>query len=479
MKTLALSIIVILMFGTLLVVSDLPTAHATCITLSNGIRTCNTGPPVSPHVTVETNQENYSTGDKIMILGHISNPDGKTPLVIKIFNPRNEMQFNKIFPPSLNQSYSWTVSTVAFWEFLNSGNYTVLTQYGQDHASTHFYLNSTLIQYLYSQSPLWQFKNGSPAQDVHCHAGLKLVIRAENSEPACVQQLTATKLILWGWALGPPPKVLYINKMSITGLQQNYTVGQPINATVTFSGYYLYTEPNVKILDANGTQVWFNCPFCYIRTEEIQSPSFETFTYHVREYSTNALPMINRTGIYTMTAYLDNKIAQANFTVINSGNNTLPASIMPCDTPYPPNNDGFPISGKGIPLLYMPRNSIGKICVNYYDILHSGGVQLKMYNMTSLSSDATEITISASQNTISDGSGNATVVYTIKTGNYSGLYGWNVFCVPLPFAVGYDNVSKITRADLTWNPEGTYFCPAGFYNFNVIGLSGIGFKMIP
>ncbi len=164
---------------------------------------------------------------------------------------------------------------------------------------------------------------------------------------------------------------------------------------------------------------------------------------------------------------------------ISSGNNTLPASFEPCDTPYPPNNDGFPISGKGIPLLYMPRNSIGKICVNYYDILHSGVVQLKMYNMTSLSSDATEITISASQNTISDGSGNATVVYTIKTGNYSGLYGWNVFCVPLPFAVGYDNVSKITRADLTWNPEGTYYCPAGFYNFNVIGLRGIGFKMIP
>lgn len=275
-------------------------------------------PSVPPSITVNTNLENYSTGDKIVISGHISSPNDKTPLVIKIFNPNHEMSFNKLFPPSLNQSYAWTVSTVAFWEFLNSGNYTVLTQYGQDYATTHFYLNSTLTQYLYSQSPLWQYNNGMPAQDVHCHADLKLVIRAENSEPACVSQITATKLVLRGWALPPPPKEPYINKIGITGLQLDYTVGQTINATVVYSGYYWYTEPEVKIFDSNGTQIWFNCPFCYARTEPIQTPSFGTFTYQVIEYGTRTLPMINKTGNYTMVASLESKSTEANFTIITS-----------------------------------------------------------------------------------------------------------------------------------------------------------------
>lgn len=107
-----------------------------------------------------------------------------------------------------------------------------------------------------------------------------------------------------------------IKKMWITGLQQNYTVGQPINGTVNYAGYYWYTEPDVKILDVNGTQAWFNCPYCYTRTETSQSPLFGTFTYYVREYSSNNPPVINKTGTYTMVASLDNKTAQQSFNII-------------------------------------------------------------------------------------------------------------------------------------------------------------------
>lgn len=407
MNTLHLAIIAILVIGTSFFIGEKAYACNFCPMI----------PPPQP-ITVQTNQENYSTGDKIIISGNMANPNYNTPLVIKIFDPRNEEQLQKIFPPSRDQRYSWTVSTVDFWGFLDSGDYTVLSQHGQDHATAHFYLNSTLVRYLYAQSPLWQFKNGMPAQDIHCRADLKLVIRAENSEPACVSQITATKLVLRGWALPPPPKEPYVNKMSIHDLQQDYAVGQPINATVVYSGYYWYAEPNVKILDASGTQVWFNCPFCYARTESIQSPLFGTFTYQVREYSTNTLPIINKTGTYTMVASLDNKSAEANFTVINHQNTTLPVSFAPCDNPYPQSNTG-------IPVLYMPANSTGKLCVKYsnpnepfqagFDILEAQNYSRKG-----------GATVSSMPDMVPHG--NSTVVYALNSGPRAGFFRMLISC---------------------------------------------------
>ena len=49
-------------------------------------------------------------------------------------------------------------------------------------------------------SPLVQFKSGISANDVKCHQGLQLVIKAEDNSPACVTQDTATKLMSRGWA---------------------------------------------------------------------------------------------------------------------------------------------------------------------------------------------------------------------------------------------------------------------------------------
>ena len=325
-------------------------------------------------------------------------------------------------------------------------------------------------------------KQDTPVNYIECKEGLELIVKSDDYTPACVTSSTNQTLVKRGWgeSLDSLKESPLIKKMEIDGLQQNYEIGQPINATVKYIGWSFDSEPDVKIFDANGSQVWFNCPECVMRTElAIPYPGvFGTYNYQVQDPNGNS-PMVNKTGTYTMVATLENKTAEAEFTVTNLQNGTLTASFESCNTSYPLNNDGFPINEKGIPLLYMPKNSIGKICVNYYNILHSAEVQLRIYNMTSLSSLASGITISASQNDISNGTGNATVIYTIKTGNYSGLYGWDAFCVPLPFAVGYDNASKITRVNLTWNPEGTYFCPAGFYDFNVIGLSGIGFTMIP
>ena len=51
------------------------------------------------------------------------------------------------------------------------------------------------------QSPLKQFKSGIAARDVTCKEGLQLVIRAENTSPACVLPQSVQKLIQLGWAM--------------------------------------------------------------------------------------------------------------------------------------------------------------------------------------------------------------------------------------------------------------------------------------
>ena len=282
----------------------------------------------SPPITVHTNLENYSTGDDIIITGHVFNQTKDTPLIIKIYDPIRQFRFDKNVSVSSDGSYTWTLSTVNFWSFNASGNYTVLAQYGQVYATTNFNLNSTLTQYLYAQSPLWQFKNGMSAQDVHCHAGFSLIIRKENFAPACTYPITATKLILSGWALGTPPIQRFISDIDISELQKNYTVGQPIDATVNYAGYWSVSwAPDVKIFDANYTQIWFNCPNCVTNDTILGGgphfPSYGNFTYHVRDHNEH-LPIINETGTYTMVVSLANKTAIAEFTVVKP---TLPKGI--------------------------------------------------------------------------------------------------------------------------------------------------------
>ncbi len=49
--------------------------------------------------------------------------------------------------------------------------------------------------------PLWQFKQGTPVQDVKCYPNFHLVLKAEDGSPACVKPDTVQKLIERGWAL--------------------------------------------------------------------------------------------------------------------------------------------------------------------------------------------------------------------------------------------------------------------------------------
>ena len=428
-------------------------------------------------ITVKTNLENYATTDKMIITTHITNPNNNTSLWIKIFAPNHDLESYRMFPQSSNESYTWIISPI---EFYNSGNYTVTAQYGQGYAVAHFHLNSTLIQYYQSQSPLKQYKIAD-AQDVHCHSGLQLALKAEDYSPACLKPETATKLIQRGWALDTTSPVPFIKKMWITGLQ-NYTVGQTINATVNYVGYYWYTEPEVKILDANGTQIWFNCPYCYARSEKVPFPSLGTFTYIVRDYSSNTPPVINKTGTYTMVASIGNKTAEAKFDIIPASlQQTIPNPISNSTSNAPEFKVGPDLLGP-IPhqlVFFIKSNSTAKIFVEYTSnepntgtIPSYSSVYVGKENFTPLATSVITINADPSSIPLTEGS-HTTVVYnvTAKEG-VKGVYWISLvqFCRVMPLAVDINSLT-ISPFDIPVQ-MGMMSCPAQVLDGKILGISG-------
>ncbi len=152
-----------------------------------------------------------------------------------------------------------------------------------------------------------------------------------------------------------------------------------------------------------------------------------------------------------------------------TGSLKLSESFEPCDIPYPQSNDG-------IAVLYMPVNSTGKICVQYSNSNPPQPTGIRIFEAHHIMEDTNDVTSYATPDVIP--TGNSTIVYTITTKNHVGFYGLTIFCVGMPFAVGYDNNSNFVGADFPWL-GGTYYCPAQLYNYHITGLSGIGVKHIP
>lgn len=155
-----------------------------------------------PKITIKTDYYNYTTTDNIIITTHIFNPDNNTSLEIIVIDPHYVVRDSHVFPPSLNESYSWIFLPHGPL-FVNSGNYTVIAKYGGKESITHFYLTSTqsdIVQkYQYQTSPLEQFRTGIPANNIVCKASFQLVIKAEDGSPACVKPQTAQILEQRGW----------------------------------------------------------------------------------------------------------------------------------------------------------------------------------------------------------------------------------------------------------------------------------------
>ncbi|MDE1767484.1 MAG: hypothetical protein KGI27_14610, partial [Thaumarchaeota archaeon] len=133
----------------------------------------------------------------------------------------------------------------------------------------------------------------------------------------------------------------------------------------------------------------------------------------------------------------------------------------------------------GETVLYMPVNSTGKICVRYHNLNDfTAPISVRIFEANNMDRDTTDITTwnDAKNNTIPIG--NSTIVYWIKTGNHAGFYGLSLFCGGLPFAVGYDNNSRIVSGDFPYL-GGTIYCPMQSYEYHIDSLSGIGIRYIP
>ncbi len=144
-----------------------------------------------------------------------------------------------------------------------------------------------------------------------------------------------------------------------------------------------------------------------------------------------------------------------------------------CKTPYRK-------SDYGIPVLYIPTNSLGKLCIKYYSINNpTTNVGIRIFESSNMSQSATEINYWTYNSTLLQGNKNTTIEYFIQTGNNTGFYGLSISgCGGIPFAVGYDSNSTITTSNFPWAGH-VFNCPALTYNSQIDSTDGIGVRYIP
>ena len=323
-------------------------------------------------------------------------------------------------------------------------------------------------------SPLKQFKSGIKAENVKCQPYYFVpVIKSEDGTPACVTPQTAQKLDERKWTTLENSQTYPISEIKIIGLQQTYRTGQPIIITVNYTGFVNGgIEPDVVILDNDHTQVWTSC--CFSHTETVsQHPGISIFNVQgpkiVKGVMESDYPVINKTGTYTIVASLENKKTETKFVVSNETNQILPVSFEECNTPYE-YKQGF------IPVLYLPTNSVGKVCVNYSNGNDPTTVTPRVFDAQNLSMDTQDISVSPLQANIVHG--NSTIVYTVTSGSKAGFYGLTIFCFGTPIAVGYDNQSRIITGDFPWLHQ-TFYCPLRSYDYHIVGVGGeMGIKYV-
>ncbi|MDE1843503.1 MAG: hypothetical protein KGH95_07640 [Thaumarchaeota archaeon] len=148
---------------------------------------------------------------------------------------------------------------------------------------------------------------------------------------------------------------------------------------------------------------------------------------------------------------------------------TIPTiSSTSCDVPYPKSNTG-------VAVLYMTPNSTGKICATYHNPDSPTPSSISVFVAKDMQQQAGEIITSTYPNVVP--TGNSTIVYAIKTGSQAGLYGMSFFCESIPFAVGYDNQSRIILDDFPWLYKND-ICLSQTNVFQITGLSGIHVKYV-
>ncbi|MDH2908308.1 MAG: hypothetical protein PXX83_09475 [Candidatus Nitrosotalea sp.] len=333
--------------------------------------------------------------------------------------------------------------------------------------------------------PLGQFKSGIPAKNITCQKDFVLVIKSEDASPACVYASHAAQLLIRGWAESENQKTNLQNTIKVTGSDSSVTYditgGKLLGIVRDSQGERLFipiqsnTDGNVKL----------TLPRSVIDT----NPDYKNDTFYIMTNSGSI-------GIFDETDTPTERTVTIPF---EKGDNMIQISVMSwvkemastglglnktvtntiCDVPYDPGTGhSSPLYDNGTilhtgytPVLYMPIDSTGKICVQYYHSASQSNVGARVFDANNLANDTNNVSISSLQNTIM--TGNTTVVYTVNTGHKAGFYGVSFFCGGQAFAVGYDNQSRIVLDDFPWYGQ-TFFCPLQTYEYKITGLHNIG-----
>ncbi len=336
--------------------------------------------------------------------------------------------------------------------------------------------------------PLEQTNYGILAENVSCINGLVLVLKTEDGSPACVWPNTAQKLIERGWATNVPqpnPMTILKNDAGIVTLGNqtyyfetpNYTQSAYVNPVqVSFHDVVFTLFPS----GFRGGLPGWGCGGSYYWTDaKFSEGTSELLHIFVASQRCAVPPPTIDVSIHTnpqagLTFYDGKMKLLISTSVTNSTGTELSASFLPCDTPYPQ-------TGTGVAVLYMHMNSIGKLCVRYYNgnDFPASISEIRFADPNNNDQNATDITIwnNLANNTISKG--NSTIVYWIKTGNQTGVYGLTVSsCIWTPFEVVYDNNTRIVASNFPFLGV-TVSCPVTLYGSQIVSTTGIGVKYIP
>ncbi|MHB8545917.1 MAG: hypothetical protein ACYDAJ_04050 [Nitrosotalea sp.] len=376
------------------------------------------------------------------------------------------------------------------------------------------------IPFILTQSPLKQLESGINPAQVICKHGFQLIFKQETMSPLCVMPDTSKILIERGWAsqtlgisFGGPTYIINATQPKVTLYDYSYDGIDKDNTTISIHNqtYYQTTLDYVDYDLKKGASIQFqNVTFAFpqgvITTPggafimlDMKFPDGSHEIYGENKINqdgswamggiqipTQYGPSSAKNSITVLSNHLD---LQAGLTIYNDKikllvstgnqvsqkeNTTLHASFEPCDTPYPQ-------SDTGVAVLYMPANSIGKICIRYSNSSDTPEpiFGIRIFDPNNSYQNATGITTwNDIGNNYTIPKGDSTVVYWIKTGNQTGFYGLVLSCMGTPFAVGYDNNSKIVSNDFPFLGI-TNSCPVMLYGSQIDSLTGIGVKYIP
>jgi plastocyanin len=156
-------------------------------------------------ISFSTDKPSYHNGDSILISGKVSNFIPNEQVTVWITNLQGVAVAIAHVETESGKDFSTSIpSGGGLW--ISGNTYKVYAQYGSRSSvatadiayEPQNYTQVNVPQVILS--PLKQIKSGKSLGNVQCDTDLVLVIKTEDSSPACVKSDTATKLFARGWA---------------------------------------------------------------------------------------------------------------------------------------------------------------------------------------------------------------------------------------------------------------------------------------